>query len=204
VTAARIHLVRHGHVENPRRIVYGRLPGWRLSAEGRRQAAAAAERLAGRPLAHVYTSPLERAVETAEAIASATGLAVTVDPDLVEAELGARWEGLSWTEVKTARRPEWEAYLHRPHEIAFVSETFSALGERMAGAIRRIAARHGGGEAAIVSHGDPIKAGLCVLTGKPIRLLHSLQVPTGSIVVVDLGEKASIVEQWAPAADRRR
>ena len=195
---ARLHLVRHGHVENPRRIVYGRLPGWRLSAEGRRQAAAVAERLREVPAAGLYSSPLERAVETAEVVAAATGLAVTVDPALIESELGAHWEGLPWSEVKTARRHEWEAYLHRPHDVAFVAETFAALGERMAGALRRIAGLHPGRDVVVVSHGDPIKAGLCVLTGKPIALLHSLQVPTGSIVVAEMDGTARIVEQWAP------
>jgi broad specificity phosphatase PhoE len=48
-----VHLVRHGVVENPRRVVYGRTPGWHLSAEGRAQADAAARRLAGRPIAAV-------------------------------------------------------------------------------------------------------------------------------------------------------
>jgi probable phosphoglycerate mutase len=191
VTASRIHLVRHGHVLNPRRIVYGRLPGWRLSADGRRQAAAAAERLRGRPIAHVYTSPLERAVETAEAIAAVSGAAVTRDEALIESALGARWEGLPWTEVKTAHREEWMAYLHRPHEIAFVDEGFAALGERMADAIRRIAARHPGGEAAAVSHGDPIKAGLCVLLGRPIARLHDFKVRTGSVAEVEIEDGAA-------------
>jgi probable phosphoglycerate mutase len=196
-----VHLVRHGHVENPRRIVYGRLPGWRLSADGRRQAAAAAERLRGRRLAHVYASPLERAVETADAIAAAAGVAVTRDEALIESALGARWEGLPWTEVKTARRDEWSAYLHRPHEVAFVDETFAALGERMAAAIRRIAAGHPEGEAAAVSHGDPIKAGLCVLLGVPIARLHDLKVRTGSIASVEIdGVAARLLEQWTPPA----
>ena len=202
-TTTRVHLVRHGHVENPRRIVYGRLPGWRLSAEGRRQAAAAAERLRGRPIAHVHTSPLERAKETAAVIAAACAAAVTPDPSLIEAELGARWEGLPWTEVKTARREEWEAYLHRPHEIAFVEETFERLGERMAAAIRAIAARHAGGEVAVVSHGDPIKTAICRFTGIPIARMHEVRVPTGAVATLDLdGGRAALVEQWAPARAR--
>jgi broad specificity phosphatase PhoE len=204
VTAARLDLVRHGHVENPDRVVYGRLAGWHLSEDGRRQAAAVAERLRGRALARVYSSPLERALETAEVISKATGAPVVSDEALTESALGACWEGLSWAEVKATRRAQWEAYLHRPHEIDFVSETFAALGQRMASALRRIAAV-GGGEAAVVSHGDPIKAALCTLTGVPIARMHGLRVPTGSLVVVELdGERAAILERWSPRRARVR
>ena len=60
-----LHLVRHGQVDNPQKIVYGRQRGWRLSDRGRREAEAVARHLGGRPIARVYTSPLERAVQTA-------------------------------------------------------------------------------------------------------------------------------------------
>ena len=62
-----LHLVRHGEVENPRGVIYGRLPGYNLSERGRRQAAAAARRLRDADLAAVWASPLERAQETAQA-----------------------------------------------------------------------------------------------------------------------------------------
>lgn len=198
-----LHLVRHGHVENPERIVYGRLPGWRLSEEGRRQAEAAAERLRERPIALVHSSPLERAMETAAVIAAARGVEVAADPALIESELGALWEGLPWSDVKTRRRHEWETYLHRPHEVAFVGETFEALGERMAAVLRRLAGRHEGGEAAVVSHGDPIKAAICRLTGVPIARMHDLRVRTGSVVTLEVaGGGTRVLDQWTPS--RRR
>lgn len=203
MTATRLHLVRHGHVENPQRVVYGRLPGWRLSEVGRWQAAAVAEHLRGRPIVHVHSSPLERAVETAEAIAAACGAPSSIDAALIESALGAHWEGLPWAEVKGGRREEWEAYLHRPHEIDFAGETFEALGERMAATLQAIAARHAGREAAVISHGDPIKAAICRLTGIPIARMHDLRVPTGSLVVIAIeGGEARVVEQWAPAPKR--
>jgi broad specificity phosphatase PhoE len=197
----RIDLVRHGHVENPQRKVYGRLPGWKLSADGRRQAAEVADHLRARPIVHVYASPLERAVETATAIADAHGLAVTTDPALIESALGAHWEGLSWVEVRTARHDELDAYLHRPHEVDFVDEPFAALGQRMATAIRTIAQRHADQEAVIVSHGDPIKAAVCHLMGTAIADMHALKVPTGSLLALEIGGDAvRIVERWAPRA----
>jgi broad specificity phosphatase PhoE len=199
VTATRVDLVRHGHVQNPERKVYGRLPGWKLSAEGRRQAAEVAGHLRGRPIVHVYASPLERATETAAAIAKACGVSVSTDPALIESDLGAHWEGLRWSEVRTTRHAELDAYLHRPHEVDFVAETFHDLGDRMASAVRAIAARHVGEEAVIVSHGDPIKAAICRLTGTNIADMHSFKVPTGSLVAVAVdGDAVRVVERWEP------
>lgn len=205
MTATRVDLVRHGHVENPRRRVYGRLPGWKLSAQGRAQAAEVARRLGGRPVVHVYSSPLERATETAAMIAAACGAPVSVDHDLIESALGAHWEGLSWAEVRTTRHEELDAYLHRPHEVDFVDETFAALGERMARALRAIARRHPGREVAVVSHGDPIKAALCHLEGRPVAELHGRRVRTGALVALEMeADAVRIVDEWEPPRGGRR
>ena len=79
-----IHLVRHGEVENPKGIIYGRLPGYHLSERGLRQARGAAEHLAEREIGAVWSSPLERARQTADAIAAPHGLEVVVDPRITE------------------------------------------------------------------------------------------------------------------------
>lgn len=203
MTATRIDLVRHGHVENPQRKVYGRLPGWKLSAEGRQQAAEVARHLRGRPIVHVYTSPLERARETADAIAAACGAPVSVESGLIESTLGAHWEGLTWAQVRSTRFAELDAYLHRPHEVDFVEEPFDALGRRMAGALHAIASRHPGHEVVAVSHGDPIKAAVCHFEGKPIAALHERRVRTGSLVAVEIENGAArIVEDWEPRRSR--
>jgi broad specificity phosphatase PhoE len=84
VTETKVHLVRHGEVFNPRHVLYGRLPGYPLSDLGERMAALAAKALAGRDVETVYTSPLERAVQTAEPIAAVLGAGLTVDERLIE------------------------------------------------------------------------------------------------------------------------
>jgi probable phosphoglycerate mutase len=195
---ALVHLLRHGLVENPRRLVYGRLPGWHLSAEGRRQAEAAARRLGGRPIAAVYSSPLERARETAEAVAQAVGVGVAVRDDLIESALSAPWEGLPWSEVKTARRDEWERYLREPLRMTDVPEPLEAMAARMRRAVREIAAAHPGREVVAVSHGDPIRSGVLALTGEPLEHLHRLYLPTGAMITVRVGPDAAIIaERWA-------
>jgi len=79
-----VHLVRHGEVSNPDGILYGRLPGFHLSEEGRLMAKAAAGFLAGRDVAVLVTSPLERAQETAAPLAAQFGLAPQLDDRLIE------------------------------------------------------------------------------------------------------------------------
>ena len=80
----RIHLIRHGEVYNPDGVLYGRLPGFRLSDKGNRQAQAVADALADRDIVAVIASPLQRAQETAAPIAARHNLTVDTDPDLIE------------------------------------------------------------------------------------------------------------------------
>ncbi|MHB8451852.1 MAG: histidine phosphatase family protein, partial [Mycobacteriales bacterium] len=79
-----VHLVRHGEVDNPGKVLYGRLPSFHLSAAGWEMAESVARWFAGRDLAAVIASPLVRARETAEPIAEVAGVAVAVDPRLIE------------------------------------------------------------------------------------------------------------------------
>jgi broad specificity phosphatase PhoE len=196
---ALVHLVRHGLVHNPRRLVYGRLPGFHLSAEGRVQAEAAARRLRGRVVAALYSSPLERARETAEVIAATLGLPVIVRDDLTEAALASPWEGLPWADVKRSYGDVWELYLHRPQELADVSEGVAALAARMSRAIRDLAAAHPGAEVVAVSHGDPIKAGALALTAGDLAALNRFYLPTGAIVTLRVdADHVVLTDRWTP------
>src|SRR5690606_24562682 len=80
-----VHLLRHGEVDNPDRILYGRMPGFHLSPLGRKMAERVAETVADRKIVHLAASPLERAQETAVPIATAFGLSVHTDERLIEA-----------------------------------------------------------------------------------------------------------------------
>ena len=115
---ATVHLVRHGEVDNPRRVIYGRIPGYHLSAAGVGMAEAAAAYLAGRDVTVVRCSPLTRAVETAAPIAAEFGEAATVDERLIEP--WSHFEGLRfgvgdgalrqprhWLALRNPFRPSW-------------------------------------------------------------------------------------------------
>ena len=83
-----VHLVRHGEVENPAGLLYGRLPDYHLSDLGREMAARVAEHLRGRDVVYLVSSPLERAQETAAPLAETLGLPVVIDERVIEAYLG--------------------------------------------------------------------------------------------------------------------
>jgi broad specificity phosphatase PhoE len=149
-----VHVMRHGEVDNPTGVLYGRLPGYRLSELGRKMADRMAEHLAGRDIRYVAASPLERAQETAEPIAALHSLDVAGDDRLIEAANvfqgktfgvgdGAMKHPANWRHLVNPFRPSWgEPYIEQ------VVRMMAALGAA------RDAAR--GHEAVCVSHQLPI------------------------------------------------
>jgi broad specificity phosphatase PhoE len=149
-----VHLLRHGEVHNPGKVLYGRLPGFRLSTTGEAMASAAAEWFAGKDVTHLVSSPLERAQQTAAPIAEALSLPVAIDERLIEA--GNAFEGMvvaGSAGVFRAPRNWWK--LRNPFEPSW-GEPYVEIAARMLAAVEaaRDAAR--GGEAVLVSHQLPI------------------------------------------------
>jgi broad specificity phosphatase PhoE len=168
MTRTVVHLVRHGEVRNPDGMLYGRLPGYRLSDRGERQAAQVAEVLADRDITAVLASPLERAQQTAAPIAAAHGLEVITEPGLIEA--GNLFEGTAvglgdgvlrnprnWWKLRNPFRPSW-------------GEPYSEIVTRMLAAAQHAAVLADGHEAVCVSHQLPIWTLRQHLLGK--RLWH--------------------------------
>jgi broad specificity phosphatase PhoE len=149
-----VHLVRHGQVENPRRVLYGRLPGYHLSARGRAQAELLAGHFAGARLAAVLASPLERAQQTAAPIAAAHGLEVRTDLRLIENSTifeGAAgnlvWYILRhprlWWKLRDLRAPSW-------------GERNVDMVERMHAVVDAVREEFAGRQVVLVSHQGPI------------------------------------------------
>jgi len=164
----RVHLIRHGEVHNPDGILYGRLPGFRLSDTGRAQAVAAAELLAGRDIVAVIASPLQRAQETAAPIAARHSLAIDTDDDLIESANffegkrvspgdGAWRNPRFWWHLRNPLRPSW-------------GEPYDQIAARMATAVNKARARAAGHEVVCVSHQLPVWTARQHLTGN--RLWH--------------------------------
>jgi broad specificity phosphatase PhoE len=150
-----VHLVRHGEVDNPRGVLYGRLPGYHLSDEGRVMAKAAADFLAGRDVTVLRSSPLERTTESADPVAAQFGLDVVVDERLIEP-----WncfEGMTFGVGNGALRrpgPHW-LYLRNPFRPSW-GEPYAEIAARMLAAATDAARAADGHEAVCVSHQLPI------------------------------------------------
>ena len=163
-----VHVMRHGEVENPTGVLYGRLAGFALSERGRAQAEAVAEALADHDIALVVASPLQRAQETAAPIAARHGLTVVTDPDLIESANffegrrmspgdGAWRDPRVWWALRNPFTPSW-------------GEPYIQVAARMSTAIDKARAKAAGHEAVVVSHQLPIWTLRRYLTGK--RLWH--------------------------------
>src|SRR5262249_1180003 len=170
-------LVRHGLTPTTGVKLPGRARGLHLSEEGRKQAEATAARIAKlEKVVAIYSSPLERARETASIIAKARNMAVRTARGLLELAIG-RWTGLALKEA--AAKPEWRAVQQHPSGFRFPGgESFTEMQARVTGALARIVARHTGKVIVAVSHADPIKAAVAHAIGTPLDLFHRIAIPT--------------------------
>jgi len=149
-----VHLVRHGEVENPRGLLYGRMPGFHLSPDGRVMAKAAADFLAGRDVTVLRSSPLERALQTAEPFADQFGLDVAVDERLIEP--WNHFEGMTFgVGDGSLRRPAHWAALRNPFRPSW-GEPYVEVAARMHAAMSDASIAARGHEAVLVSHQLPI------------------------------------------------
>ncbi len=168
MTTTRVHLLRHAEVYNPRGVLYGRLPGYRLSDLGHAMARRVAETLAGRDITHLVTSPLERAQETARPIADKLGLDVVTDDRVIEAN--NVFEGLTvGVGEGSLRSPRHWWHLRNPYRPSW-GEPYAEVAARMRAAVGDAAAAARGHEALIVSHQLPIWVLRLSLEGR--RLWH--------------------------------
>ncbi|MDP9983908.1 putative phosphoglycerate mutase [Pseudarthrobacter oxydans] len=183
-------LVRHGETPTTGTVLPGRAPGLHLSDRGRAQAERVAERLSGLPVDALYSSPLERACETAEPTAARTGLAVKYDDGLNECDKGD-WTGAAIAEM--AALPEWQIVQHSPAEFRFPNgESFPEMQARIVGALEVMRAAHAGGVIVCFSHADPIKAAVAHALGTPLDLFQRIVISPGSVSAV------SFVDGQAP------
>ncbi len=185
-------LVRHGQTPTTGRLLPGRASGLHLAETGVAQAERAAERIAQLPRVDaIYTSPLERARETAAPIGRAAGLKVQVDRGLLECDFGD-WTGAELK--KLMKLPEWSTVQRAPSTFTFPGgESFTAMQSRMVGAIDRLRARHPGGVVVCVSHADPIKAAVAHALGTHIDLFQRIVIGTCSISAIAYGSGAPVV-----------
>lgn len=197
--ANRIHLVRHAEVENPNHVVYASLTGFGLSDQGRLQAKAAARYLGSQPVVAVWSSPLQRALETAAPIAARFGVPVKIDGNLTEWRLSDRWAGIGWEDLPKQRPGELEAYLEHPQDLVFSSESLNDLADRIRGVLDRLSKMHPDGDVVVVTHQDPIQAARLLINGSPMSLLNVDKPAHASVATMKIGVPWREDIRWSPA-----
>ncbi|HUD80165.1 MAG TPA: histidine phosphatase family protein [Streptosporangiaceae bacterium] len=203
-TTAIVHLVRHGEVENPHGILYGRIPGYHLSETGRLMAKTAADYLAGRDVTVLKSSPLERALETAEPFAAEFGLGVEADDRLIES--WNHFEGMRFGVGDGAlRQPRHWIHLRNPFRPSW-GEPYREVAARVLAAVRDAAREAGGHEAVCVSHQLPIWVTRRLVEGH--RLWHDprrRECALGSVTTLTFsGDDVTGVQYAAPSGNGRR
>jgi broad specificity phosphatase PhoE len=152
-----------------------------LTATGRRQAAAAAKRLAARGgIDLIVSSPLQRARRTAELAAEATGAALTVDDDLVETDFGD-WEGLTFTQASARWPEEISAWLGSADVAPPGGESLTAVARRVLGVLDRLLAAHAEATLLLVSHVTPIKTLACRAMLAPPATMFRIHLDVASL-----------------------
>ena len=184
---ATFFLVRHGMCDPVGHSIAGRMPGVHLNAEGRRQAEMLVERFDGIRLDSIYTSPLERARETAAPLAQQRGLEPIVVNDMVELDFG-EWTGARIDELESD--PRWKLF-NSARSTARIpaGETMREAQQRAVAVLHAVVGRAPDSWNIVVSHGDIIRAVIMHFLDMPLDSVHHLEVSPASIseVVVYAG-----------------
>jgi probable phosphoglycerate mutase len=184
-----ILLIRHGENEYTRTgKLAGHTPGVSLNGAGKMQALKLVERLKPLAIQHIYSSPLERARETAAPLAEARQLEVQIRDGLAEVGFG-EWTGKSLKRL--ARTKLWRVVQNLPSAMQFPGgETMRAAQMRLVDTLEQIARDHPKDVSAVFCHSDPIKLAVAFYLGMPLDLFQRLEISTGSITVLRLGAGA--------------
>jgi probable phosphoglycerate mutase len=179
-------LIRHGDNDwTESNKLAGRTPGVHLNPYGRQQAAALGKRLAETKLSAIYASPMERTVETAQAIVQHHQLDIQVKPGLVEVDYG-EWMGEPLK--KLSKNKSWPIIQFYPSGAGFPGgETMYTMQTRCVHEINSLVAQHPGETIAVVGHADLIKAAVAHYLGVHLDLFQRIVISTASITAISFG-----------------
>ena len=182
-------LIRHGENDF---VKTGKLPGQsagiHLNERGQKQAQALGEALKDVPIKAIYSSPLERAMETAEPIATSHQLEIIQEQHLMDADVG-KWQGKSLKVLRLTNA--WKVVQHAPSRFQFPEgESFLDLQTRIANTLENIVKKHNKPKdiVAVVFHADPIKLAVSHFLGLPLDHFQRLSCDTGSLTALYAGE----------------
>ena len=187
----RFILIRHATNDTVGKLLAGRMKGVHLNEEGKAQAQRLADDVKGLQIDALYSSPMERAIETAEPLAKALHLQVQIREEFLELDLGD-WTSITLADVKA--KPAFK------HFNSFRSGTRIPGGETMLEAqvrflkgLENLCRQHPQQTVAVVSHGDPIKAAVAYYAGIPLDLFHRMEISPASVSIVEVFEETARV-----------
>lgn len=181
-------LIRHGENDNLKQHrLPGRLPDIHLNERGHTQAASLAESLKLLPIKAIYSSPLERAIETAQPLAQVLGLPIQLHPSLMDTDVG-EWQGLQLSKLR--KLPLWKQVQQQPSRFRFPGgESFLEIQERLIREFDQLRRLHKPKDMlAVVFHADPIKLVLAHFLGLPLDNFQKFGVSPGSVSVLVAGK----------------
>lgn len=187
-----ILLVRHGQTSTTGKVLPGRALGLHLSGTGRAEAEGVASRLGElKKVAAIYSSPLERARETAAPIATALDVKIHIHKGLLECDFGD-WTGMHLSTLM--KKPEWNTVQRAPSSFRFPNgESFSEMQTRFVTALDDIRSRHRGKVVICVSHADPIKSAVAHAIGTHLDLFQRIVISTCSVSAIAYADSGPVV-----------
>lgn len=192
--ARHLLLVRHGSTGESYRRRYVGSTDVPLDGNGRRQAAALAALVGGRRPGKCYSSPLQRAMETAEAIVSPLELSVEVLPELREIDFG-QWEGRTFEEIQESGPQDVNRWADLAPDFGFPGgESIRDFLSRVSGAVERMVGDEADAVVA-VTHGGVIRAAICRLLGLDHRHYLAFDVRQGSVTVIELFDGKGVLAE---------
>jgi broad specificity phosphatase PhoE len=180
-------LVRHASHDWLGRGVAGRLHGVALNDQGSREAKELIARLQHRPVHAIYSSPLQRAQETAAPVAAARGLTVVTDDELSEIDFG-EWTGLRFDELGGNDRERWRTWCeHKATATPPGGEAFTDVQRRIMTRLEHLRRIHPTETVLLFSHGDVIKAAIAGFLGLPLDHVERFEIAPASVSIVETG-----------------
>jgi broad specificity phosphatase PhoE len=198
------YLIRHAERAGDQQMLTGRMADVHLSPGGRDHAERIALHLTAVPIQHVYSSPLERARETAEPLARAKAVTIEISAAIGEIDSGA-WTGRTFPDLD-ANEERWRRFNHfRSGTRIPQGEAMVEVQSRFVGEMLRLRESFPDAHLALVSHADPIKIALACCLGAPIDFYDRIEIGLGSVSVVELGDwGAKVLRVNEQVGGRRR
>ncbi len=182
-------LIRHALTDSVGKRLSGRTPGVPLNTEGQAQAQQLAMRLADVPIAAIYSSPLERAAQTAAPLAAQHGLETIVSDDFLELNFGD-WTNRTFQELQN--QPKFQQFNNfRSNTRIPGGELMLEAQARIVGGLHKLGAQHVGQTVAVVSHADMLRAAVAYYAGIHLDMFQRLEISPASVSVLEIFEETA-------------